>query len=43
MPFVDGRKGKAKKTIWYAPEVGKVKEVYGEHVELLKSFVPGKE
>jgi hypothetical protein len=43
LPYIDGREGKAKKTIWYAPEVGKVKEVYGETVELLKSFDRGKE
>ena len=43
IPYIDGREGKARKTIWYAPGVGKVKEVYGEQVELLKSFDPGKE
>jgi hypothetical protein len=42
LPYVDGREGKARKTTWYAPGVGKVKEVYGEKVKVLKSFHPGK-
>jgi hypothetical protein len=31
-----------KKVLWYAPNVGKVKEVDGDCVEVLKSFTPGK-
>lgn len=28
---------------WYAPNVGLVKEQYGDHVRVLKSFLPGKD
>lgn len=41
---IDGRTGKpVPQTIWYAPGIGKVKEVQGDRVEELKSFDPGKE
>jgi hypothetical protein len=30
-------------TTWYAPGIGKVKEVRGERIEVLKSFTPGKD
>jgi hypothetical protein len=44
IPFIDGRKGKglAKKTVWYAPGVGVVKEVDGDDIQVLKTFTPGK-
>jgi hypothetical protein len=36
-----GKKGLLAK-YWYAPNVGLVKQVYGNHVRVLKSFTPGK-
>ena len=38
-----GHQGKEKSITWYAPNVGKVKEVRGKRVEVLKSFTPGKD
>jgi hypothetical protein len=37
------RKIRVVKTVWYAPRVGKVKEVRGDTVEVLKSFTPGED
>lgn len=42
-PFIDGRKGSAKATTWYAAGVGVVKEVRADagSVRVLKEFTPG--
>jgi hypothetical protein len=42
MPYIDGRKGMAKRSYWYAPGVGRVKDVADGEVTVLKSFTPGK-
>ena len=44
IPFIDGRGGKGTKDdVVLRPRSAMVKEIYGEHVRLLKSFDPGKE
>lgn len=41
LPYIDGRRGKARSTTWYAPGVGVVKNETDEKVEVLKAFTHG--
>jgi hypothetical protein len=42
MPYIDGHEGTDKRSYWYAPGVGLVKQVADGKVKVLKSFTLGK-